>query len=84
MSIILILLLKILIHFYFFTEIDLEMANLNVNAILEGKPKLFLNTNKSFYYHVENIFNKGILLFIPSILLILFLIWFFNDKIKAR
>ena len=34
--------------------------------------------------HIESVFTKEIWLFIPSILIILFISWYFNDKIKAR
>lgn len=38
----------------------------------------------SFGEHINSIFDKELFLFIPSIFILLFIVWFFNDKIKAR
>ena len=35
-------------------------------------------------HYVENIFQKELWLFIPTFFIIIFIGWYFNDKIKAR
>jgi len=37
-----------------------------------------------FTWHLENIYIDTIWLFIPVTIVFLILVWFFNDKIKAR
>jgi hypothetical protein len=39
---------------------------------------------KGFGVHLDTIFTEELWLFVPSILIISFIAWFFNDKIKAR
>lgn len=38
----------------------------------------------SFGEHLDSIFEYELFLFIPSIIIVLFIAWYFNDKIKAR
>jgi len=37
-----------------------------------------------FGKHIEFVFEYELFLFIPSITIVLFIAWYFNDKIKAR
>lgn len=69
LSIISIPLLKVLIHFFFYPE---RISNNGISR------------TKDFGYHINLIFEEHLLLFIPSLFLVLFFAWFFNDKIKAR
>jgi hypothetical protein len=39
---------------------------------------------ESFGEHLDSIFEYELFLFIPSIIIVLFIAWYFNDKIKAR
>ena len=39
---------------------------------------------ESFGGHLDSIFEYELFLFIPSIIVVLFIAWYFNDKIKAR
>ena len=34
--------------------------------------------------HIDRVFYRELWLFIPAIIIILLIVWFFNDKIKAR
>lgn len=40
--------------------------------------------NKSLRWHIDHLFSDELWLFIPSLFLVLFFSWFFNEKIKAR
>ena len=39
---------------------------------------------KSFSWHLDNLFNEKINLFIAAVIFISLVVWLFNDKIKAR
>ena len=42
------------------------------------------NRYKSFSWHLDNLFNEKINLFIAAVIFISLVVWLFNDKIKAR
>ena len=69
LTIISIPILKVLMHYFFYPE------------------RIFKNgtsRTKDIGHHINLIFDEHLLLFIPSLFLVLFFAWFFNDKIKAR
>ena len=78
-----ILLIKVIVHYFLFPEVNQFRALKNVEAVLDGKPRLY-DTKESFSYHFKNIFNKEVILFIPCSIMAIFFAWFFNDKIKSR
>jgi len=41
-------------------------------------------TKETLGYHFDVMFEEELRLFIVAILIVLLIIWFFNDKIKAR
>ena len=82
LSIILILFSKLLAHFFVYTTV----LNNSLNNLFEKVQK---NTPYREYeaplsYHIDNIFNSETWLFIPVTILLIFIAWFFNDKIKSR
>jgi len=76
-------LLKLCIHYFMYKEYFWRMTR--VKNVERGK---YYNAEKKFFqdfnYHVENIFNTGLEFFIPALIICSLLVWFFNDKIKAR
>lgn len=69
-SIVIIVLLKPIVHFFF-------RSNGEVKPYLHDQPL-------ELKWHFENIFYQEVYLFIPIIIIYLIIIWFFNDRIKAR
>ena len=78
-----ILTIKVIVHYFLFPEVNQFLALKNVEALIDGKPRLY-DAKESFSYHFKNIFNKEVILFIPCSIMAIFFAWFFNDKIKAR
>ena len=77
--------IKLCIHYFMYREYS--MVEKNVFKRLASDPKsggIVRRIVKDFNYHVENIFNTGLEFFIPALIICLLLVWFFNDKIKAR
>ena len=78
LSLILIFILKILTHYFFYTE------------YIAAPQKRFSGIDYSRYgdqdfgYHMDRLMTHRIDLFIPVIIVFLVVVWFFNDKIKAR
>ena len=77
LSIILILFSKLFVHFFVYTS-----TSIIPNCRKVGGGDCYGNQN--LRHHIGNIFNEEIWLFIPATLLIMFIAWYFNDKIKAR
>lgn len=42
------------------------------------------NDNMGIDVHIKLMFEKELILFIPSVVILMLIIWLFNDKIKAR
>ena len=61
--------IKVLIHFFIYTE--------------KGGNRI-RNYDKDLAHHIDGMFMYEIWLFIPSFILVSLVVWFFNDKIKAR
>ena len=74
LSIISILILKVCFNYFFYPNIDPLWLSFDFDAV----------DPSSFGGHINDIFSEKLWLFIPSALLILFIDWYFNDKIKAR
>lgn len=66
---------KVLIHFLIFNEFKPNKY---------GRTRLSDQYKQSFEHHINTIFQERLDLFIYTALFILFLAWYFNDKIKAR
>ena len=71
LTIISIPIIKVLMHYFFYPE--------RISSFKNGTSR-----TKDLGYHINLIFDEHLLLFIPSLFLVLFFAWFFNDKIKAR
>ena len=76
LSLILIPILKVLTHYFFYTE------TYTIKTFSEDKR----GAAKSFGFHLDQVFADidEIKLFIPVTIVFLVVVWFFNDKIKAR
>ena len=61
--------IKVLIHFFIYTE--------------RGSNRV-RSYDKDLAHHIDGMFMYEIWLFIPAIILVSLIVWFFNDKIKAR
>ena len=72
--------IKLCIHYFMYTEYISPRKWKNSNGNTVSSSGYF----EYFTYHVENIFNTGLEFFIPALIICLLLVWFFNDKIKAR
>ena len=70
-----ILFIKVVFH-YFFYPMKFGPMRLKSNGIT--------NPTESFGRHIDVIFDKNLFLFLHSIVIVLFVAWYFNDKIKAR
>lgn len=69
---------KVLIHFLIFNESKPNKYGRTRRTRLSDEYK------QSFEHHINIIFQERLDLFIYTALFILFLAWYFNDKIKAR
>ena len=70
LSILLISIFKLITHFYIYTSRVRDVfGNIKVG---------------DFKFHLDNIFYKELWIFLPIIFIYSIVIWFFNDKIKAR
>ena len=86
LSIILILFSKLLAHFFVYTTV---LNNGGVKPIgrvitLKRGETTYREYEAPLSYHIDNIFNEETWLFIPVTILLIFIAWYFNDKIKAR
>jgi hypothetical protein len=79
--IILVHLLKILIHYFVYPK-----KNLKSSLRFNGGDFETVNLIKyfSFRWHIENVYFVEVWLFITSFIILVVLVWLFNDKIKAR
>ena len=86
LSLILIPILKVLTHFFIFPEMH-EVVVDRIKPVL-SKMKEYINIYGEepldIGHHFEVMFTDRLELFIPVTLIFLVVVWFFNDKIKAR
>jgi hypothetical protein len=68
-----IMLTKVCAHYFFYPMVYSGRRR-------SGTPPI----EKGFGVHLDTIFTEELWLFVPSILIISFIAWFFNDKIKVR
>ena len=81
LSIILILFSKLLAHFFVYTTV----LNDRLNDLFEKVQKTHYEDYEApLSYHIDNIFNEETWLFIPVTILVIFIAWYFSDKIKSR
>ena len=77
--------IKIFIHYFIYPIMTRDVL-VRGSSVLDG----FRPTQYGQYYrkslgeHIDVVFTDEVLLFIPAIVLVSFIAWFFNDKIKAR
>ena len=74
---------KILIHFFIYTS-KLNNGEDRGEYIGGINYTNFREWDAPLSYHINNVFFEKVWLFIPTIILLSFFIWYFNDKIKAR
>ena len=70
-------LVKVFIHFFIYKERGSKITNLSF-------PWRQTKFDEDLAYHIEITFKEELILFIPAFILVSLLVWFFNDKIKAR
>lgn len=81
--------LKLIIHFFIYTSVKPTYICLKILRAEEECPQSDLERSgtydESLQYHIDNIFTDEVWLFIPSILIILFVGWYFGmfDKTKG-
>lgn len=76
---ILIIPLKLFLHFFLYREFVISGL---FNGM--GNKKIPSKVYQDFRYYLDHIFDLATNLFLPSFLTLLFISWYFNDKIKAR
>lgn len=88
-----VLILKVLIHCFIYpiTKRDKIQGGYNLDGNLRRKiggydvpAKYSERYRVDFGEHISNIFELEVWLFIPSIIIVSFVAWYFNDKIKAK
>jgi magnesium-transporting ATPase (P-type) len=79
--------LKVILHYLLYPITNKQFLGIdpNVRRRNYGGVRTYGNPYKvSFGEHLDSIFEYELFLFIPSIIVVLFIAWYFNDKIKAR
>ena len=80
---------KVLIHYMFYPIMTRDLLKKgrkpNIFSDEVAVPNVFSQSYKdSVGQHIDVIFTDELLLFVPAFILVSLLVWFFNDKIKAR
>ena len=70
--------IKLLIHFFIYTEYTHSKTSGWIT--IEGGGPYYLD----LAHHIEAMFSEKLILFVPAFILVSLVVWFFNDKIKAR
>ena len=87
-SILIITTLKIAIHYFLYPSTkwipNILRFDLKTGKTLGTPGGKYGNVPESFVYHIENVFSEQLFLFPVIIFIYILIIWFFNDKIKAR
>ena len=85
LSLILIPILKVLTHSFLFPNLHkVYIETVKDSRFLEGYRTIFDKEPLGIGSHFEVMFTERVDLFIPVIIVFLIVVWFFNDKIKAR
>ena len=74
-----VMLTKVCMHYFFYPIIYYRGYAENLKKLLSRE-----RVKSEFGEHLDTMFTEELWLFVPSILIISFIAWFFNDKIKAR
>jgi hypothetical protein len=81
--IVLVPLFKIMVNYLIYPQIYIRPRRVILRR--DGVPPPKKSGEKfSLSEHIDNVFEWDLWLFIPVILIMLFIAWFFNNKIKAR
>ena len=84
LSLILIPILKVLTHFFLFPiEIEVVTGYYKDKTMINSQ-KITGSKSENLGLHFEVMFTDRLELFIPITIVFLVVVWFFNDKIKAR
>jgi hypothetical protein len=83
------LVIKVLIHYLFYPKLTSHLIRVDEYTGRRRRGRESVSIYSEEYReligeHIKVIFEEEIWLFIPSIILLVILVWFFNDKIKAR
>ena len=77
--------LKVILHYVFYPMMDRQFIGYADSGWKKYDVKKYSTPYRvSFGEHLDSIFDNELFLFIPSIFIVLFIAWYFNDKIKAR
>jgi hypothetical protein len=77
--------LKVILHYVFYPMTDRQFLGYVNNGWSKYTPKYGSPYRVSFGEHLNFTFDyDSASLFIPSIIIVLFIAWYFNDKIKAK
>jgi hypothetical protein len=69
--------IKVLIHFFIYKERGSKITNL-------FRPWQKKGFDEDLAHHIDITFKEELILFVPAFILVSLVVWFFNDKIKAR
>ena len=77
---------KLLIHYVIYPETRKNVIGaINNERVFGGISNIYGGrVRKGLDVHLDLLFKEQLILFIPSLIILLLIIWFFNDKIKAR
>ena len=91
---------KLLTHFYFYksiafkggysllrrnpVQIDLLQSRRSLVSPVPAEREYLEPSYYDFVWHIENIYNNELWLFIPSFIILVVIVWLFNDRIKIR
>ena len=75
--------IKVLIHFFIYTK-RVNTSYIANPFLNKGKDIKLKGFDADLAHHIDITFKEELILFIPAFILVSLLVWFFNDKIKAR
>lgn len=84
LALIIIPFLKVILHYTLYPQEKKIFNTLRTVGELEWRKVFSHMGTHDFGKHIEFVFEYELFLFIPSIIIVLFIAWYFNDKIKAR
>jgi len=89
LALIIIPFLKVILHYVFYPILTSRVIGSRTvprNRNRRSHEESFYSEpyRESFGGHLDSIFEYELFLFFPSIIVVLFIAWYFNDKIKAR
>jgi hypothetical protein len=84
LALIIIPFLKVILHYTLYPQEKKIFNTRRTVGELEWRKVFSHMGTHDFGKHIEFVFEYELFLFIPSIIIVLFIAWYFNDKIKAR